>query len=193
MKIPRVVLNTNVVVSAALGAQRLPAKLFGLVATGKVSLYLSEPTIQEYITVLARSKFARIDPPRLRRLVGLLNRKATRAAPRVVVSACSDEDDTRFLKCAQAARAHYLVTGNSRHFPERWKMTRIVTPRELFEAFDPGGELGEPQHPSQGRYFDVFIRKHHGEQPSHRRDWGSHQQFYRSCHTGAHPELPSSL
>jgi hypothetical protein len=38
--------------------------------------------------------------------------------------------------------AHYLVTGNRRHFPERWKMTRVVTPREFFEAFDPGGELG---------------------------------------------------
>lgn len=141
MKIPRVVLDTNVVVSAALVSQGLPAKLIALVATRSVSLYLSEATIKEYIAVLARSKFAQIDPARLRRLVGLLNRKATHVTPRVIVSACSDEDDNRFLECAQAARAHYLVTGNRRHFPERWKMTRIVTPREFFEAVDPGGEL----------------------------------------------------
>ncbi len=142
MKIPRVVFDTNVVVSAALSGQGLPAKLLALVATGKVSLYLSEAVIQEYTTVLARSKFAHIDPALPRRLIGLLSRKAIHIAPRVVAAACSDEDDNRFLECAQAARAHYLVTGNRRHFPERWKMTRIMTPREFFAAFDPGGELG---------------------------------------------------
>jgi putative PIN family toxin of toxin-antitoxin system len=142
MKIPRVVLDTNVVVSAALATHGLPARLITVVATGKVSLYLSEPTIQEYAAVLARPKFARIGAPYVRQFIGLMVRKATLVAPRTVVAACPDEDDNRFLECAEAGRAHYLVTGNRRHFPERWKMTRVVTPREFFEAFDPGGELG---------------------------------------------------
>ena len=33
------------------------------------------------------------------------------------VRACSDPDDDIFLECAQAASAHYLVTGNGKHFP----------------------------------------------------------------------------
>ena len=83
MKIPRVVFDTKVVIFAALVGQGLPAKLIALVATGRVSLYLSEPTIQEYVTVLARSKSADIDIARVQRLVGLLNRKATHVTPRL--------------------------------------------------------------------------------------------------------------
>jgi hypothetical protein len=38
------------------------------------------------------------------------------------------------FKCAQAAQADYLVTGNLRHFPETWQSTRIVSPRRLLEV-----------------------------------------------------------
>lgn len=45
----------------------------------------------------------------------------------VDLAACpNDPDDIIFLQCAQAAIADYLVTGNTRHFPENWKKTRIV-------------------------------------------------------------------
>jgi len=43
----------------------------------------------------------------------------------------ADPDDSIFLECAQAAKADYLVTGNTNHFPERWKYTQIVTPRQF--------------------------------------------------------------
>ncbi len=33
----------------------------------------------------------------------------------------------------QAAGADFLVTGNTRHFPDQWKNTRIVNARELIE------------------------------------------------------------
>ena len=49
------------------------------------------------------------------------------------VSACSDPDDNIFLECAEAARADYLVTGNQRHFPGRWKKTKVISARELIE------------------------------------------------------------
>lgn len=143
MTIPRVVLDTNVVVSAALAANGLPARVLALVAQGNLSLYLSEPIIQEYITVLTRPKFAQLDRGRIRRPIGLLKRQGAFMVPRVAVSVCVDEDDNRFLECAQAARARYLITGNARHFPERWKTTRVVTPRQFFDAFDPGGALDE--------------------------------------------------
>jgi predicted nucleic acid-binding protein len=42
-----------------------------------------------------------------------------------------DEEDNRFLECAQTARAHFLVTGNRKHFPNRIDETRIVAPREF--------------------------------------------------------------
>jgi RES domain-containing protein len=37
-------------------------------------------------------------------------------------TACpGDPDDLIFLECAQAAAADYLITGNRKHFPDRWK------------------------------------------------------------------------
>jgi uncharacterized protein len=47
------------------------------------------------------------------------------------VRACSDPDDDIFLECAQAASAHYIVTGNAKHFPTIWGSTRIVTARQF--------------------------------------------------------------
>ena len=42
-----------------------------------------------------------------------------------------DPDDNKFLECADAARADYLVTGNQRHFPKFWKKTKVITSREF--------------------------------------------------------------
>jgi predicted nucleic acid-binding protein len=50
------------------------------------------------------------------------------------VTSSSDESDNRFLECAEAAQADYLVSGNTRHFPKKWKQTSIVTPRQLIQA-----------------------------------------------------------
>jgi predicted nucleic acid-binding protein len=43
----------------------------------------------------------------------------------------SPDDDNRFLECAEAAEADFLVTGNRRHFPELFGKTRVVAPREF--------------------------------------------------------------
>jgi predicted nucleic acid-binding protein len=39
------------------------------------------------------------------------------------------------LECAQAAKADYLITGNSGHFPATWKYTEIVTPRGFINVW----------------------------------------------------------
>jgi predicted nucleic acid-binding protein len=44
----------------------------------------------------------------------------------------SDPADTKFLQCAQAAQADYLVTGNKRDFPDAsYGVTRVVNAGEL--------------------------------------------------------------
>jgi predicted nucleic acid-binding protein len=45
-----------------------------------------------------------------------------------------DPDDDVFLECAQAAAAHYLVTGNAKDFPTIWASTQIVTARQFLDA-----------------------------------------------------------
>jgi predicted nucleic acid-binding protein len=48
-----------------------------------------------------------------------------------------DPDDNKFLECADAARADYLVTGNQRHFPRFWKQTKVITSREFISIVAP--------------------------------------------------------
>jgi uncharacterized protein len=54
--------------------------------------------------------------------------------PSEQVHACSDPDDDIFLECAQAARAHYIVTGNLKDFPAEWAGSQIVSARQFLDA-----------------------------------------------------------
>ncbi|MGO9267628.1 MAG: putative toxin-antitoxin system toxin component, PIN family [Candidatus Binataceae bacterium] len=49
----------------------------------------------------------------------------------------SDPGDDKFLECADAARADYLVTGNQRHFPKFWKKTKVITSRDFLSVVAP--------------------------------------------------------
>jgi len=40
------------------------------------------------------------------------------------------ESDNRFLECAEA---DYLVTGNTKHFPQGHKKTKVVTGRRFLD------------------------------------------------------------
>jgi predicted nucleic acid-binding protein len=53
------------------------------------------------------------------------------------LTAASDEDDNRFLECAAAAGAEYLVTGNLRHYPAAHGSTQVVNARGFFTLQSP--------------------------------------------------------
>lgn len=60
--------------------------------------------------------------------------------PTEAVRACADPDDDIFLECAQAARADYLVTGNTKDVPASWSDTQIVTARRFLEIMSGEAE-----------------------------------------------------
>lgn len=53
--------------------------------------------------------------------------------PAFTLNVCRHEQDNRFLECAEAGASDYLVTGNTRHFPKKYKNTKVVTARQLLE------------------------------------------------------------
>lgn len=57
--------------------------------------------------------------------------------PTLILSVSPDPDDNRFLECAEAARADYLVTENRRHFPAKYRNTVVVNARQLIEIITP--------------------------------------------------------
>lgn len=86
--------------------------------------------------VLARREL-RISRTNRRRLMQLIRNRARLIQPKYRLEITPDPYDNIFLECADAARADYLVTGNVRHFPDFWKSTKVITPRELISIVAP--------------------------------------------------------
>lgn len=132
----RVVLDTNIVVSAMLNPSGTAADCLRLGLAGHVQLCVSNPILEEYEGVLQRPKFKR--PPKV--IAALLRniRAATVSVePTKTLAISADEEDNRFLECAETAGAEYLVTGNTQHFPKAWGKTRVITARQLVELVTP--------------------------------------------------------
>jgi uncharacterized protein len=127
----RVVFDTNVLVSAVFKRTGVPALVLDLVVPGILTPCISDPVMAEYIDVLARPVL-RQHAVRAREVLALMTTFAERVYPALTLTLCSDPDDNRFLECAVAAEAQYLVTGNLRHFPQEHTLgVSIVTPREF--------------------------------------------------------------
>lgn len=129
----RVVLDTNIVVSAMLKPDTLPEAILNLAIDGKIQLCVSEPILAEYEQVLRRPRLG-IDSKKVSLAMEQIRKAGRLVAASKAVTAAYDPDDNKFLECAQAAHADYLVTGNQRHFPGHWKKTQVIGPRELIEA-----------------------------------------------------------
>src|SRR5216683_6521469 len=125
----RLVLDTNVVVSAALKPFGLQRTVFLLALTKPARLYLSEPIFEEYRAVLSRPEL-HIHKGLRQQFLQLLQSRARFVAPIGSLQVTSDPGDNIFLECADAAGADYLITGNQRHFPNFWKKTKIISSRE---------------------------------------------------------------
>jgi putative PIN family toxin of toxin-antitoxin system len=132
----RLVVDTNIVVSAALKPDGLQRTVLLLAITKPARLYVSSAVLTEYRVVLSRPEF-RIRKGLRQQLLDLIRKRAHPVNPVRTVQAANDPTDNIFIECADAARADYLVTGNVRHFPRFWKNTKIVTSREFLQMVAP--------------------------------------------------------
>jgi len=128
----RVVLDTNILFSAAFKRVGVPAQVLDLVAPGILTPCVSDAVMAEYLDVLARPVLLP-HAEAAREILALMNRFAVHVFPTERLALCSDPDDDRFLECAVAARAAFLITGNLRHFPKHYDPVAIVTPRQLLQ------------------------------------------------------------
>lgn len=132
----RLVIDTNVVVSAALKPEGLQRTVLLLAMTKPVRWYVSDPILSEYTTVLARPEL-KIRKTLRQQLLQLIKNHAHVVTPSRLVQVTSDPADNIFVECADRARADYLITGNQRHFPKFWKNTKIITSREFLSVIAP--------------------------------------------------------
>jgi putative PIN family toxin of toxin-antitoxin system len=132
----RLVIDTNVVVSAALKPEGLQRTTLLLAITKPARFYVSRPILEEYADVLSRPELG-IRKGSRQQLLQLIRNNSHIVTPSRRLEVASDPDDNVFLECADAARADYLITGNQKHFPRFWKKTKIITTREFINLAAP--------------------------------------------------------
>ena len=132
----RLVIDTNVLISAAIKPAGLQRTVLLLAITKPARLYISHPILQEYSEVLARPEL-KIRRGLRQQLLQLIKNNCYTVAPTRRLEVTSDPDDNMFLECADVGRADYLVTGNQKHFPRFWKKTKVITPREFISLVAP--------------------------------------------------------
>jgi len=132
----RLVIDTNILVSAALKPNGLQRTALLLAITKPATLYVTAAVLAEYSDVLARPEF-KIRRGLRQQLLQLIKNHAQLVIPARALQVAKDPDDNKFLECADAARADYLITGNQRHFPKFWKKTKVITFREFISIVAP--------------------------------------------------------
>jgi putative PIN family toxin of toxin-antitoxin system len=132
----RLVIDTNVVVSAALEPDGLQRTALLLAITKPARLYVSVPILAEYSEVLSRRELGIRRGLRLQ-LLQLIRNRTHMVSPSRALEVTGDPDDNIFVECAEACRADFLITGNLKHFPAFWKSTKIITSREFIAIAAP--------------------------------------------------------
>ncbi len=145
-----VVVDVNLVVSAALKATSTPA-LALLAARTEARLAMSRAVRGEYIEVLSRPKFAKALPPARRDVfLSSLLSDAVMFEPGVRVCDCRDPDDDIYLELALAAGAAAIVSGDADLLIlTPWRGIPILTASAFLHAIaqrahDPRGALHRP-------------------------------------------------
>lgn len=127
----KVVIDTNIIVSALLSPYSYSSQVLRLVLTKKIDIALDSRIISEYREVLMRPKFD-FELDNVKIIMDYLYDIAEKViAPPVSIS-LPDPDDKMFYEVAISSNAEYLITGNKKHFPKNiCKKTKIISPKEF--------------------------------------------------------------
>ena len=137
---PVAAIDTNILVSSLLAPRGNEARVIAMVYAEQIQPATSAATIEEYRAVLSRAKF-NFSQAKVVEILRVFSRRGVYVTPSRALSVSPHEADNRFLECAEAARADFLITGNLRHFPESHGPTRILNARAFLDLV--------PLHPSQ--------------------------------------------
>jgi len=130
----KVVLDTNVLVSALLSPFQPPARVLDLALAGEVEWAFDDRVLAEYREVLTRPKFT-FDARAVEDLLIFIEQAGTGVATLPLAVALPDPDDVIFLEVAATTQAT-LVTGNLRHYPtEQCANVVVLSPSAFLDRW----------------------------------------------------------
>lgn len=140
----RVVLDTNIIVSAFLVALGTPARIVAAWRAQRFELVVSPALLAEYEAALNYDRVRRrhgLSPEQIAREVQVIGEVALVVEPTNVLAVIADDpDDDHVLACAVAGEADYIVSGDPHILALReYQGIRVLSPR-AFVAVLEGGE-----------------------------------------------------
>jgi hypothetical protein len=134
----RVVLDTNILVSALIAPAGKPAAIFNAWAAGKFTLLTCGTQLDELRVTLHKPRVAElIKPHKAGRLVNQVKKLAEDIDPLPRVERSPHPTDDFLLALSEGGKADYLVTGDKSGLLalDHHKATRIVSAREFAALF----------------------------------------------------------
>lgn len=114
----RAALDANVFVSALLSKRGTPQAVIARWRDNAFELLISDEILAELRRVLHYPKIAqlhRLSESEIQEFLILLRDEATLITPEERLDVSPDEPDNRYIECAVAGEAEFLVTGDKRH------------------------------------------------------------------------------
>lgn len=120
----KTVIDTGITVSAAFRDQTPEEVILFIVEQEDFEWVISPAILEEYTEVLARKKF-NLPPEVLQKWSEIFEQCTTTIEPEIEIDFPRDQKDAKFLECALAAEADYLITGD-KDFEEAQKLAKTT-------------------------------------------------------------------
>ena len=127
----KVVVDTNVIVSALINANGAPAKILSLILNGKIKLLYDNRILFEYIEVLSRKEFG-FSAESINDIMDFFRSEGDFISAEPQKAKFTDEADKKFYEVYKTGGAQYLITGNKKHYPVD---NAIIVPKDFLEAY----------------------------------------------------------
>ncbi len=136
----RVVVDTNVLISALLKADGSPAKIVSLWRSGELELVVSEEVVSEVSRVLGYQRIrTRVSAEEAERFLDLLRTAALAVTAYENVTVVKDDpDDDKFLAIAIVSGAEYIISGDTHLLSiGNYQGIEILTPADFLTNILP--------------------------------------------------------
>lgn len=131
----RIVLDTNVLVSATLNPHGIPGRILDGLLSGEYKLVVDDRILDEYRDVLSRSRFNFMDYY-VNNLLEFFYHEAEHETAAPFPLDLRDPNDKPFLEVAIQGKVDALITGNLKDFPRSpFLGIKILSPAEFLKEF----------------------------------------------------------
>jgi len=125
----KVVLDTNVIVSALANSKGSAAKVLSLVFDGKLNILYDNRILFEYLEVLSKKNF-NFNIELINDIIYFIRCEGTFVKTEPLDVIFHDETNKKFYEIYMTGEARYLITGSRKHFPAD---SAVIIPGEFLK------------------------------------------------------------